>query len=499
LPWGVLVDIPRTVPSALTYRNNSLTFAAFGNYALRSGDDSYLSSHNNLDNAVITGNKFEWTGYSTYPTSLLHGIMAGYNINYNIKYNYQNGTPYAAVIKSGHEGVSMTWTSGSYSYNINKNTKSVLIKAVNGVRIYNNTFYNTRDNISYLYQIDIANNHDPDQTKPYPLSSGTKIKNNIFYVKYDNPVIHLDTGCTTDFECDYNVYYSEQGINHEPIFSIGSNTYTWAQWQALGFDSHSRILNPNFIDIINFVPTTKLDFGTDLDSEFKDGLAVDAVWGSGDPAMAAQNGTWQVGARVYKGSVTPLIPVYLSSAIKNPTPSTLEMTYSITLANVIPTASAFTVQVNAVARTVNSVTVSGTKVSLNLASPIVFGDVVTISYNVPSVNPIQTLDGGQAAPISTQPVSNNVPTTNSPEYEKLAVKIYPNPAKESFTLRIDEPTLIPDFVQIIDFSGTVLLHEKLDPDLKEFIIPINIKKGTYIVRLDSGKLMVFSQKLIVSG
>ena len=97
----------------------------------------------------------------------------------------------------------------------------------------------------------------------------------------------------------------------------------------------------------------------------------------------------------------------LSSAIANATPSILEMTYNSTLANIVPASSAFTVMVNSLARTVNSVSISGTRVSLTLASPIVNGNVVTVSYTRPVSNPLQTATGGQAVTISAQSVINN--------------------------------------------------------------------------------------------
>ena len=87
---------------------------------------------------------------------------------------------------------------------------------------------------------------------------------------------------------------------------------------------------------------------------------------------------------------------------------------------------------------------------------------------------------------------------NSLDYEKLPVKIFPNPAKEFFSLKIDEPTLGPDFIQIIDMSGSVVMKKKLDPDIKDLTIPINLKNGIYFIQLGSGKSTLFTQKLIVS-
>ena len=89
-------------------------------------------------------------------------------------------------------------------------------------------------------------------------------------------------------------------------------------------------------------------------------------------------------------------------------PSILEMTYSLTLANILPDVSAFTVTVGGVARTVSSVVISDKKVQLTLSSPVVKGDVVTVAYTKPVTNPLQTADGLQAASLTAQNVTNNV-------------------------------------------------------------------------------------------
>ena len=106
-------------------------------------------------------------------------------------------------------------------------------------------------------------------------------------------------------------------------------------------------------------------------------------------------------------AVTVIVPVFNSASVENATPSLLEMTYSSTLANIVPAASAFAVTVNSVARTVNVVSVSGTKVQLTLSSRIVIGDIVTISYTKPSDKPLQTTSGGIATSIINQQVINN--------------------------------------------------------------------------------------------
>jgi uncharacterized repeat protein (TIGR02059 family) len=115
------------------------------------------------------------------------------------------------------------------------------------------------------------------------------------------------------------------------------------------------------------------------------------------------------------------IPVYVSSVIENATPSTLEITFSLSLTNIVPTTTAFTVKVNSVTRSVNSVTISGTKVSLTLASSVIFGDVVTVAYTKPASNPLQTPSGGQVATFSAKNVTNNC-STASPVYVSSVVE-----------------------------------------------------------------------------
>ncbi len=112
-------------------------------------------------------------------------------------------------------------------------------------------------------------------------------------------------------------------------------------------------------------------------------------------------------SKVVTNNIVQILPVYVSSAIADATPTVLSMTYNLTLANVVPATSAFTVLVNGVARTVNSVAISTTNVNLTLASAVVYGDVVTVAYTKPGSNPLQVATGGQAVSLSAQTVVNN--------------------------------------------------------------------------------------------
>ncbi|MCM1984910.1 FG-GAP-like repeat-containing protein, partial [Lyngbya confervoides] len=93
--------------------------------------------------------------------------------------------------------------------------------------------------------------------------------------------------------------------------------------------------------------------------------------------------------------------------------STLTLTYNEALDGASdPAGSAYTVTVNGVQRTVNSVDANGTAVTLNLASPVVNGETVVISYAVPGTNPIQDVAGNDAIALTNQTVTNTTTPSN---------------------------------------------------------------------------------------
>jgi uncharacterized protein YjdB len=305
------VNIPRSLPTAFTYRNNSITSVNSSGYMLQAGDEEPASTNNKLDGEVITGNHFVWNG--TDKTSITHGVFTGYNINAVLKYNYLYKVPMGLIRKSN----GMTNTSGGVAYNIVNKTQAVgvVVKGINNVNIYNNTFYS--DQVMYdgpgvgtwRGLIDIYSNTDGGLNAP---STGTKIKNNIFYTTHQIYNIYIyDAACLTGFESDYNVFYCVAGT---PIFNYLGSYKTFAQWQALGYDTHSVIINPNFNNFTDFVPAARLDYGTNLGSAWQTGLSTSAIWTVGSaPATMNQNGTWQVGARIHSSQVIPVSNIAISS------------------------------------------------------------------------------------------------------------------------------------------------------------------------------------------
>jgi chitinase len=136
------------------------------------------------------------------------------------------------------------------------------------------------------------------------------------------------------------------------------------------------------------------------------------------------------------------------------------MTYSLALANIAPTVSAFTVNVHSVVRSVSSVAISGTKVLLPLSSPVAYGDVVTVAYTKPASNPLQTTSGGQAASLSVQSVTNNCipPVTNQPPTISIS-----SPNKNSSFI---SPTTITINAIASDLDGSILIVEFFNGSVK---------------------------------
>ena len=290
------VNIPRSVPTTFTYRNNSITAVNAYGYMLQAGDEGVSLTKNNLVGEVITGNVFTWNG--TSGNSITHGVFTGYNNNAVIKYNFLHKVPMGIIRKSN----GMTDTAGGVAYNIVKDGfVAVNIKGMNGICVYNNTFYSTKTKAeTYRGIVHIYSND-----KPIAASTGTKIKNNIFYTAHQISNITIeDVACVPGFESDYNLFWCEEGT---PVFDYLGQTITFAAWQARGFDLHSVVINPDFLDANNFNPRARLGYGINLGAAWQSGLSTNAFWSIKDPDTANQNGIWQTGARVYRFNQSPHI------------------------------------------------------------------------------------------------------------------------------------------------------------------------------------------------
>src|SRR5690606_21765598 len=153
----------------------------------------------------------------------------------------------------------------------------------------------------------------------------------------------------------------------------------------------------------------------------------DGTWSLADnvlPPLAEGNTTITVTATDPAGNISTdnrtitvdtTAPTFVSAETSTDGNS-LVLTYDEPLDAANPPATGnFVVNVNGTPITVSSLTISGSTVTLNLATPVTNGDTITASYNDPTagndLNAIQDLAGNDAAGFSNSPVTNTVPAT----------------------------------------------------------------------------------------
>ena len=248
-------------------------------------------------------------------------------------------------------------------------------------------------------------------------SSGSSIrnislKNNIFFAKSLVQTALKFFSVADDIPsfgtADYNYYarpVDDDDVINTYSPSTGNKYRTLAGWQTLTSQDRNSKKSP-----VTVSDTSKIDFYYNPTTANK--------------AITLAQPMVDVKGTKYTGTITllpytsvilmpdpnpyvPATPVFSSASIENSAPAALIINYNLSLANIVPSVTAFTVKVNGTNRTVNTVTISGTRITLTLASQVIYGDVVTVSYTKPASNPLQTSEGAQAASFSSQTVKNN--------------------------------------------------------------------------------------------
>ncbi|NLA47843.1 MAG: T9SS type A sorting domain-containing protein [Bacteroidales bacterium] len=343
-----------------------------------------------------------------------------------------------------------------------------------GYRLYNNTIYRSAVGISvtnYSYKaIDIIfrNNIIYDMTKRDAGGRPYIHDYNYPHIESNNTWIYAASGSLPDW-------------TYHPTMTVTNNDFvTVSKDVAMAQLTAPRKPDGSLPDVTFLKPkagSQLIDAGTQIPAEDNSGVILDYYGSAPDIGYAEYN----------SGSVPPTEPKFQTAVIENITPSRLEMTYSLPLANITPATSAFSVRVNSIARAVNSVTVSGTKVTLALASPVSFGDVVTLTYSKPPINPLQTSSGGQAASLTAQNITNNV-AAPIPEYLSSVIEnttparldityslALANiiPATSAFTVRINNA---PRAISSVSVSGTKVFLTLTSPVVYDDAVTVAYNK-----------------------
>ena len=441
-------------------------------------------------------------------------IIAGtsHSTAYGIQLPYGNASNFSVrnnIIEGFDQGPVQNGTSGSGS----------------NVSIENNIFYNNGNSNAAAGSIAYTNYVNQNNLKVDPLF----VSSTDFHLQSSSPAIGkgIDVGLTTDY--NGNSWKNPPSIGAFESGSASSAPVAPVYQSSLVANATPAVIQMVYnLSLTNVVPAVSAfnvqvnSVGRSINSVTIAGsivqltLAGAIVYGDivtvsytapvSNPLQTAAGGqSATIGAQTVTNNVAAIIPVYVSSAVANATPSLLEMTYNLTLANIVPAVSSFSVLVNSAARTVSTVVISGTKVQLTLSSPIVYGDVITVSYIKPSFNFLQTSSAGIAASISNQPVTNNCiniaptvvitsPVINSSFTSPATITITANASDTDGSISMVEfysgSTKIGSFssapysftwnnVASGSYSLTVIATDNKNAKTTSSAIPITVNNGTY--------------------
>jgi uncharacterized repeat protein (TIGR02059 family) len=237
---------------------------------------------------------------------------------------------------------------------------------------------------------------------PYGIASNFSVRNNIIVGFDQGPVQKNNSGTVNNVSIENNIFFNN-GNNNDPAGSSSYNTYTYQN----NLKSDPLLMSSSNFHLQSSSPAIGKGINVGLTSDYEGN-----AWNN-PPSI----GAYETGS----APSNPVAPVYQSSVIENASPALLIMSYDLSLANIVPAASSFSVQVNSVNRPVSAVAINGAKVQLTLASPVIYGDVVTLSYASPGSNPLQSASGGIAAGISSKSVTNNC-VSQIPQYVSSVIE-----------------------------------------------------------------------------
>ncbi len=428
-----------------------------------SGDGTYCAIVTRGENTTIQNNSIENTGYvainfSGNNITVINNLINTFNLVKNdgggiytyvgtgITFTGQkitgnivlNGMGYRAGIPNNEVHACGIYTDDrvknvvvSNNTVANCNSTGLYVHNAHEIEISGNTFYNNGiERPDFGSQILFVH----DTYSPNDPIRNIKMNNNILFARTESEVVIAFSTTDNDIAsfgtADNNCF--AKPINNSLIARTWTSGWNGAAimrslsgWQSISGQDKNSYISPISVNDVN-----KIRFEYNASNSNKvvslDGSYLD-VKGTKYPGtitlLPYSSAVLMVDPNP---TAPPASPSFVSAAVENAAPSIIELTYNLSLANIVPAASAFSVQVNSAARAVNSVSVSGTKVSLTLASPVVYGNTVTVSYTVPSSNPLQTPAGGKAASISTQSVTNRVsappPPPATPSYVSSAVE-----------------------------------------------------------------------------
>lgn len=223
---------------------------------------------------------------------------------------------------------------------------------------------------------------------------------------------------------------------------------------------------------------------------------------STDP-LQCSSGTFAesvTGKSVTNSLVALPAPKFISAQVASGKSNVIEMMFDVKLASVVPSTSSFVIKINGTTKNPESVTISESNVILSLPVSVKNTDVITIAYNKPAENSLQSTQGGKVESLTDQPVLNNVkgPEADADSlFNDGKITIFPNPAKDYINIANATSGNDIPLLRIYDISGKLCQEIKLENITRIKKVPVSLKSGFYVTQLISGTEVLHVQKLII--
>jgi len=171
-----------------------------------------------------------------------HALLVGYQKDADVKYNLFDHS--GVIVMEGGLGTIINTTNGFHHNLIVDHSKGIVAGGWDNLFIVNNTIISKHLPPQAAITVTESNNGAD--------TNDCNIKNNIVVCSASGTFTAIELAHSVDEVIDYNIYYAAGTLQ----FKRGLTSYNFAQWKALGYDTHSVVLtteqfNGLFTDFAN--------------------------------------------------------------------------------------------------------------------------------------------------------------------------------------------------------------------------------------------------------
>jgi hypothetical protein len=94
-------------------------------------------------------------------------------------------------------------------------------------------------------------------------------------------------------------------------------------------------------------------------------------------------------------------------------------------------------------------------------------------------------------------ITCNLPTNLDEKVKEFSFKIYPNPSNGNFTIGADENSDLFKSVQVVNLMGQVVYTAEMNGEKTNVVLPSDISKGIYFVRVLGKQSLVYATEKII--